>query len=87
MKLEIKKIILSNLLQNPWFQGVVQTPQIREEMRAFFNTIDRNLNNNKIDNIEYDFSEYIGNTKINTQNYSLFNDDINIKCTSLKNII
>ena len=86
MKLEIKKINLSNLLQNPWFQGVVQTPQIREGMRAFFNTINQNLIDNTIDDIEYEFSEYIGNTEINTQNYSLFNDDINMKGISGTNI-
>ena len=83
--MENNNINLSNLLQNPWFQGVVQTPQIREGMRAFFNTINQNLIDNPID-IEYEFSEYIGNTEINTQIYSLFNDDINMKGISGTNI-
>ena len=85
--MENNNINLSNLLQNPWFQGVVQNPQIIDRMREFFNTINQNLIDNRIDDIVYDFSEYIGNTQINAKNFSLFNDDINMKSISGTNII
>ena len=70
-------INLNVLLQNSWLQGVAQNQAIETETRNYFNDLHILLNDaqNTSDNVEQDFSEYIGGPD---NDISLFNNANNI---------